>query len=242
MRITIGILVLLMAGDIYGQADAAGEAKQLLQQVTEKYRSATHLSFDVAYYYSANKTPATYLDSLQGHFKMNGNHYWFEVAGTESLYSDEYAVVLYKEDKLMYLTKPTANITNPVASLEVFLKADTLYTCKLVHQQQYDQLTIDFTGKGPYKRTEYIIDPKTGFIIRMVSLVRSELLYDPSATPAIDPANAYSIVEMRFTHYQENSFDDKALDVARYFKKVGKEYVTVAPYEAYKIFIGSPKL
>jgi hypothetical protein len=213
-----------------------------LQKLAERYRTAAHLSFDVAYYYSADKTPAAYLDSLEGHFKMNGNHYWYEVAGTESLYSDQYAVVLYKEDKVMYLAKPAASVANPVSTLDNFLKADTLYTCRLVHQQQYDQLTIDFIGKGPYKRTDYFIDPQTGFIIRMVSLVRSELLYDPSALPAIDKDNAYAVVEMRFSHYRENSFDDKALDVAQYFKKEGKGFITVAPYETYKIFIGTPNL
>jgi len=243
MKHTIVIMLLLLTVTASNaQTTSTSEAKQLLQRLADKYRNAVHLSFDIAYYYAANKMPVTYLDSLQGHFKMNGNHYWFEVAGTESLYSDQYAVVLYKEDKLMYLTKPAANITNPVASLDDFLKADTLFTCSVTHEQDFDRLAIDFKGKSAYKRTEYYIDTHTGFITRMVSLVRSELLYDPSATPAIDQANAYSIVEMQFSHYLENSFDDKALDSAQYFKKEGKEYVTVAPYDTYKIFIGSPNL
>jgi hypothetical protein len=236
------ILFVFVAIALRAQPATISESKQLLQKVADKYRNAAHLSFDIAYYYAANKTPVVYLDSLQGHFKMNGSHYWFEVAGTESLYSDQYAMVLYKDDKLMYLTKPTASITNPVASLDDFLKADTLYTCSVTHEKQFDKLAIDFKARGAYKRTEYFIDTHTGFITRMVSWVRSELLYDPSAIPAIDQANAYSIVEMQFSHYQENSFDDKVLDTAQYFKKEGNEYVTVAPYETYKIFIGSPNL
>jgi hypothetical protein len=157
MKIKTGILLLLIAGKGLAQTTASGEPRQLLQKLAERYRTAAHLSFDVAYYYSADKTPAAYLDSLEGHFKMNGNHYWYEVAGTESLYSDQYAVVLYKEDKVMYLAKPAASVANPVSTLDNFLKADTLYTCRLVHQQQYDQLTIDFIGKGPYKRTDYFM-------------------------------------------------------------------------------------
>jgi hypothetical protein len=30
--------------------------------------------------------------------------------------------------------------------------------------------------------------------------------------------------------------------MAKYFKKAGKDYVTVAPYDHYKVFLGTPGL
>lgn len=240
--IRIIIILLLASGNNYAQQGTASEAKEVLQRLADRYRAATCLSFNVSYYYATEEAPAVYIDSLQGSFKMNGNHYWYEIAGTESLYSDQYAVVLYKEDKMMYLAKPAANMANPVSSLDSFLKADKYVTCHVEHEKKFSKLVLDFIGKGPCKRAEYLIDNQTGFIARMRSLVKSELLYDPAVLSQVENNDSWSVVEMRFDNYREKSFDDKALDVAKYFKKEGKEYITVAPYETYKIFIGTPNL
>jgi hypothetical protein len=76
----------------------------------------------------------------------------------------------------------------------------------------------------------------------MVNIVESRELYDPSVRSLVAGNSSYAIVETDLTNYREGAFEDSELDPGRYFKKVGKEYVSVAPYESYKIFLGTPDL
>jgi hypothetical protein len=67
-------------------------------------------------------------------------------------------------------------------------------------------------------------------------------LYEASVRSLVEASNAYAVVECLYTNYRQENSGKDLFDAARYFKKEGNEWVTVAPYDNYKIFIGTPNL
>ena len=243
-RILVWILALFPALELFAQVQANPGAVEALRALTIAYRDADYLSFDMTYYYAEEKSPKVYLDSMRGSFKMKGNRYWYSMANTESLRRDDFIVTVFNEDRIIYLSKPSPDMAgvNPVAMLDSFLSGSQFYSFDLQEDKKEKKLTIHFKDDLPYKKIEYVIDRKTGFISRMTSLVRSDQLADPSISLEPGTTKTYSIVEAVFEHYRLKSFDESAFDTTRYFRKEGKDYVALPPYDAYKIFLGSPNL
>ena len=212
--------------------------------LTQAYIQAQRLSFDVRYYYANETAPAVYLDSLSGNCKISGSHYWYELDSTEMLYNDQCVIILYKEDKLMYLAKPSAQLraTNPLALLDSFLLTNNKLLYGLEIKGKEKIITIDFGKDGPCKRLQYYIDVSTGWLTKMVNVVKADQLYDPSVRAQVETGNTYAIVETRFSNYRQNSFDDTVFNTARYFTKDGDKYVATASYAMYQIFLSNPGL
>lgn len=243
------ILVLLLATLGAKQASAqATDEKQAtilaLKKLATVYRAFKNLSFDVAWYYADEQKPSVYLDSLRGQFKLSGNNYWYSLANTEIVSDGRFAVVLYKEDSLMYLTRSSAatQMVNPVTQIDSFLQHHENLVFHSSNTGSIQRVAIDFPANGPYKSISYDIDVKTGYMLRMRSVVQSDLLLDPSVRQAAGNMSGYAIVEVWFTRYSTNSFSNAVFDMNHYFRKEGQEYVTVAPYNTYKIFLGTPDL
>lgn len=230
---------------MHGQQTDKQDAAQELKKLTQTYRDAGTLSFDVRYYYADEKAPAVYLDSVKGSCIMNGSRYRYTLDSTETIFSDNYVIVLYKEDELMYLAKPSAAAPsiNPVAMMDSFLAKKDQYTSSIIHEKNNKKIVFDFKENLPYKKAEYVIDNKTGFITKITSVVRTEMLLDPAVQgQAENSVSSYAIVEVMFDHYQKTKTDEKVFDVSRYFKKEADQYVALPPYDSYKIFIGTPNL
>jgi hypothetical protein len=241
-RISALLILILNCGLLSAQnkevPDAIGELRKLMQA----YRNVSQLSFDIGYYYSDSKNPAEVLDSLEGSCKMKGSSYWTTIDQTETLCSNGMVVVLYKEDQIMYLAKPSAAMQlGPLALADSFFAQKHLYNCTMTQDKAEKRIIVDFKDASVYKRVEYFIDRKSGFITRMVSTVRSEQMSDPAVRSLAD-SDSWSIVEMRMRNYKTQGLDEKTFDPGRYFKKEESGYVTLPPYDTYKIFIGSPNL
>ena len=266
MRMSL-IIIFLMGWlqQTYAQPDKKQEAWAVLQKLASVYAKATHLSFNVTYRYAAEETPGTWLDSLSGRFKLNGNQYWYDINNTESICAGGYLILLFKEDQVMYLAKPSAPVgentpiytsgdgkmplANPATAIpgvvnqfENLLKNDSTIRCHVKEINNQKRVTIEFTVPAIYKKIEYYINNKTGYLEKMINVVRSDQLYDASVQHLVDADQPYAIVEAVYSNYRPENVDDSLFDINRYFKKEGNDYVTVAPFDTYKIFLGTPNL
>jgi hypothetical protein len=236
----------LQAG--YAQYGNKQDVLTELQKLAGVYKNALRLSFDVTYRYSAADKPGDWLDSLSGHCKLSGNKYWYDINDIESVCTDKYVILLFKEDRLMYLARSGAAsatgaaMASPASQLESFLKNDTAILCSVKEEKAHRKITIDFTTPGMYKRIDYYVNRQTGFLEKMVSLVSSDQLYDEAVRSLVDEDGTYALVEAVYSNYRQGSFDDTLFSSELYFKKEGDEYITVAPYDMYKIFQGTPNL
>ena len=154
----------------------------------------------------------------------------------------------------MYLAKPSDPSLNPSMAIsatvvpgaatqfENLLKNDTTIRCSIKELNNQKRITIEFTIPATYKKIEYYINNKTGYLEKMINVERSDQLYDASVQHLVDAEQSYAIVEAVYANYRPGNVDDNLFDVNRYFKKEGDDYITVAPYDTYKIFLGTPNL
>lgn len=237
-------LIILLAGL---HSVAQGDNKQAvmleLNKLFDTYKNSPALSVDLAWYSSPETDPDNYIDSLKGQLKLNGTDSWYSLDSTESLTAGGYTIVLFKEDGLMYLNKPSAqNGVAPSLLMDSMLLQNKDVTCSMRQSPEETVLIFQFKSESSYKLIEYIINRKTGFLTGIKSIVKSEHLYDASFRELLETKDSYSCIEVKYSNYQINSFDKSLLDVNRYFKKEGEEYIPIAPFDQYKIFLGSPNL
>jgi hypothetical protein len=240
------LLLLFISHGVMALAQPGEKEKVIaeLKQVSAKYKTAGFLSFEIMYRYADEKAPGRYLDSLKGSFKLNGDQYWYGMDETESIGNKEYMMMLFKEDKIMYLSKAASSVMsgNPVALIDSFILRNTDINCRFEEGKKQNRIILDFAGDGKYKRIEYRVDAGTHFLTGITCVVKSSELYDQSVRPAIDGGAEYALIEISFSGYQQKAFDESLFNMAKYFKKEGDEYITLPPYDSYKIFLGSPNL
>jgi hypothetical protein len=215
-----------------------------LKNLSAKYREMKYLGFDIAYRFSDEKKPSIYLDSIRGSFRMNGNDYWYSLDSTEAVGNSDYMLMLFKEDKIMYLTKPSAFsiAQSPVSLIDSFLAKDPGIIYSIVEENKLRKIQLQFKEGLKYKKIEYEIDKSTGFITKMSCVVKASEMYDASVRQQVDDSGVYAVVDAVFTHYSFGKFDSSQFNTAKYFKKEGEEYIALPPYELYKVFLGNNTL
>lgn len=224
-----------------GQTPEKQQAVEAFRALSDRYRNYKSLSFTISYRYSAEDKPGIYLDSLKGYFTMSGSRYRYVMDSTEFIGDKDRVVVLYKQDRVMYLAKssPAQQSGNPLALLDSLLLKNDSVSCRVSETKEQQKITLSFRS-GQARKIEYTIDRRSGFMTRMMQIVSSRQLYDPSVRSLVEGNSSYAIVETDFMNYREGGVGESDLNLNRYFKKEGKQYVPIPPYDSYKIFLGTP--
>lgn len=236
-------LIISCSAECIAQTDMKDQAIQRLQTVADAYRKADHLSFNVTYRYSSESKPKIFLDSLSGSFKMNGHSFWYGIDQSEFFGNDTVNVAIFNEDKIIYVNgKSVVNQSaNPLAMIDSVLLNSQYSSANIVSAGGIDDLTINFQPGYQFKKLEYFIDTKSGFIIRMIGLIKSQEMYDPAVQSLFDKKQEYGILDISFSNYQTASFTDQAISPARYFLKSNGRYQAAANYGTYQILSGAGK-
>lgn len=252
MRKIILLVCLIVAGLPFrgrGQDEATAKATAAMHRLAEKYQQARLLSFDILYRYAAEGKPGEYQDSLHGQYKLHGSRYWSALDNTESVYDGRLLAMLFKEDSIIYLAKPggvlpvSSPSAGPGGAIDTFLLHNKGSQCSYTATPDEELITMSFAGTGPYKKITWQVNRKTGYLDKMTSLVRSDQLYDPTVRAQVtDAASTYVVVETLYSNYRQGAFDENIFDLGKYVKKEGDAWMTVAPYERYKVFLGSTGL
>jgi hypothetical protein len=242
------VLLLLMIFPFIGKGQVSTDsAISFFRKVCKTYSNVNYLSFKIRYTYANESYPAVVLDSLQGKIEMNKENCHMQLGTTETISNTNYNIILFKEDTLMYLSKPqsgTASFSRFSLIDSFFLKTKGLAVSMITHKGLII-LTINFPAGMDYKKIEYSIDSATYYLRKVKYLVKTTDLLDPAAKAVADngPMNdQWAIVESSFDNYATGQFNDTEFDDAKYFKKEGTEYKTTDDYRQYKIFKASPNL
>jgi hypothetical protein len=236
-------ILIVCVSAVFGQQNDKQKVIDVLRNVSENYSKPGSLSFDIIYRYANELQPGISLDSLKGSFKINGDQYWYSLDNTEAMGNKEYIMMLFKEDQIMYLTKPSAaSITqNPVALIDSVLMYNDSIHVQLTAAQKQKKIKIDFVPGMKYKTIEYEIN-SSGYISKMKCVVQASELYDPSVKEMVETENVYAIVEAVFTNYKKSDLPNNQFDVTKYFRKEGDEFIALPPYDNYKVFLGTINL
>jgi hypothetical protein len=240
------VLAVCSAGLSASAQDLAAKQRaiSIFREVAERYKSDKELHFNMRYRYAAEDRPAVWLDSLKGDFVYYRDWYRYRMDSTEFFGGKDVSVALFKQDQVMYLAKPGSNSRNmnPMAMLDSLLLKNDSVDCRILETKGWQTIVLSFHPARTTKRIEYVIDRHSGYITKMINVVSARELYDVSVRQKVTDDATYAIVETELSNYRETNAKEADWDLGRLFKKEGKEYIPQAPYQLYKIFLGTPDL
>jgi len=244
-KLSITILaVFYIVNAISAQPDSKliGQMKQLQRT----YKEAANLKFDIEYVYATESKPKVYLDSMKGNMTINGSNYRLALNGTETIKNDRYIIHVFKDDKLIYLTKASAENGNSSPGMLIdsaFANISNL-TFRLDSNASTKKLTLTFPQQSSYKTVVFTINNATGYITNTRYVVKTEQLLESRKQESIleKEYDEYGVVEATFSNYRKVQEDTRSFDDKSFFVKNGNEYVPVAQFKDFSIFLGSPNL
>ncbi|WP_315815574.1 hypothetical protein [Paraflavitalea speifideaquila] len=140
------------------------------------YSRAPQLSFVVHYKYAAEDKPGLYLDSMRGEVKLHGSKSWYNLALTEYILNEDYQIMLFKEDQLIYLVKPSKVHISPLdmhmlgsnslATFDSLITNDKDISCSYTGNASEENIQIVFARHPVYRKISWSIDRSTGYIKR----------------------------------------------------------------------------
>lgn len=210
------------------------------------YKNTPSLRYAMYYTYANESAPGKILDSLTGIFEIKDGSYRYVVDSTETIGNDRLAVMLFKKDKTMYLTKPgkQQNALNSLAGLDSSLWHVPGLQCTVIAKDSMHIISLLFPAATRYKKISLSIDTATHFIQTVECVVKTdELLENHGHTIAIDKSyDDYGIIKLRLSGYDKEVPGFMTFDERNFFKRTGKQFIVTEPYKDYKILIGSPNL
>jgi len=217
------------------------------RNMSDTYKKAGTLSYAMKYTYANESTPASILDSLTGNVEINTSGYRCVIDSTETISNDRYAIMLFKKDKVMYLSKPSKNQAafDALSMMDSTLAAIPGLKGSIALNNNERIITLSFPAGNKYKEIRITADTTTGYIKQARYIVKTEQLLDPQLSKASVPLtgyDAYAIVDLKLYDYTKKTSDSSIFDEKTFFHKEGKEYKTTEAYKDYKIFLGTPNL
>jgi hypothetical protein len=216
-----------------------------IEKLQEVYKNRA-LSFDIRYTYASELHPAKVLDSLRGSMELVGSTFHYKLDNTETFSNAHYSIILFKEDKVMYLAKPVErNIGNPLPQLQLrqMMGNSTVKSCTQLNKGNLEIFRISFDAESSCREMDITIEKSTGYLLSMKYIVKTELLMEAQGNRAPDPEyGPYAIVQSDFHNYKLLKQDVVLFNEQDLFYKEGNAFKTTTAYSEYKIFVGSPNL
>lgn len=218
------------------------EEMKSLQSVYQKKAVA----FNVRYTYASELHPEVVLDSLAGHMKIAGSKYYCQLANTEMTANDKYVITLFKEDKIMYLSKPAGlNVADPLEQMRISIRTTGVNRCVITEQGTLKSIKVGFKDGGPYKELQMDFEKSSGYLRTMRYILKTAMLMETAGNPNAEVPEEYgeyAIVESYYTDYKQLSQQENMFEEVKFFYKEGNEFKPATAYSDYRIFVGSPDL
>ncbi|SEW40110.1 hypothetical protein SAMN05428988_5225 [Chitinophaga sp. YR573] len=218
----------------------------IMKRLRDGYDKAP-LSFDMKYIYANEHTPGKILDSLNGWVETDGTNYHSLMDNTETIHNDKYNIVLFREDKIMYLAGATSASmpVDPLLMMDSILTQSGATSCTISKAGKNTVIRIGFKEGGSCKRMEMTIDTVAHRMLSMEYVVKTSLLTetpDANDKAAAEGYDEYAIVRSTFYNYRPLKPDASRFDDKTFFYKEGTEFRTKEAYSEYKIFVATPNL
>ncbi len=206
------------------------------------FTDTAYQHFDICYRYASAETPGRFEDSLTAGFKTWRNRFWYTASNTEVVSDDSLAVVLFKDDQLIYLTRPgQANaLSGQFALLDSLLGGKYPVAVSAEKQGSVMHYRVEFIQPVYYKIFECWINEK-GRILKTRQLV-NRMLAEQQFSAATQPGSAWISIELEFRQYPGNDFRPEWFDTRRVVTKENNEWVARSPYQHFTVFKANPKL
>ena len=204
------------------------------------------VSYDMRYSYASELHPDIVLDSMKGSVSIYNNVYKYQLDNMETVATGTYNIVLFKEEKVMYIVKPaTASSLAPLDHVRKMMNDAGVHGYTIKEDGREKTVHINFVQGASCREMEVVVDKKTQRLQTIQYVIKTSLLMQESPdmeAKTIAEYGPFAIVTQSFTHYQPLTTVPDWLDTAHFFYKDGTELKTAPAYNEFKIFKGSPNL
>jgi hypothetical protein len=163
----------------------------------------------------------------------------------EFITNPRYAIVIFKEDKLMYLYKPgNAAAQDPLSHVRQILESGLVTGVEISKSDRNRRLGILFDSTASLKSIELNILPANGLLSSVRYLVRSEMIEQgrPLTEKEQQTYGPLAMVDMYFLRYGMLPAAGVPVHESAYFTIEEGEFTTTPAFRNYEIFKGSPNL
>lgn len=246
MRFIISLIIFISTALSVQAQDpvAIARAMSLFHRVQTKSLEKP-VSFELRYTYSNEHTPGTLLDSMEGKIEMNGENYRCTLDSTETICNSKYNIVLFRQDKVMYLSAKgnTTSPADPLQTIKTLLDSAVNSSCAFSHEKRNTIINITFAAGSPFKQLSVTIDTVSQRLITMQYVMKTALLMDEDTQGELPQGyEAYAQVKASFYNYKEIPVNNSRYDEKAFFYKDEDAFKVSPAYEDYTIFVGSPDL
>lgn len=204
------------------------------------------ISCNVSYVYTNETNESELLDSVSGFLEFSNGRSHSILGNTESVSNDSLSVTLFQEEKIMYLAKvkSDAMLQNPITSVHNLLQAIPNLQIAFSTSSRNDTISIGFPPGMEYKSIQIVSDRSTSFLEKVIYVVKTEQLADPTDEQYYDLSkyDAFAKVTASFSKYRTERVKNEVFDNSHFFSKEGSEIKAAPPYSDYKVYIGTAGL
>lgn len=242
--LSVGWLVLVAGNQAKAQTDSSFEQAAGLIRKLQASLNTQPVSFNVKYVYSNEHAAAEVLDSVSGTIDMNGSNYRCVMENTETVHNERYNIVLFKDDKIMYLAKTSADQapTDPTGLMMSLIKNAGGQKCNVSSKGRNKIIRIDFKDEGRCKQIEISMDTVLMRLTTVSYIVRTTMLMESAEKSPGDGYEPYALVKASFYNYTKLPAEQPWLQEHHFFYKEGNEFKVTNAFMDYKLFIGTPNL
>lgn len=216
-----------------------------LKQMHARYQSKEYLSYDVQYLYALEKKPGVFIDTVNGHYKINRQLYWGRLDQVEYVQTDSLFISVYKEDKVILLNSSAPVLMQVNNQWDRFLEdAKGKMDVSVINSEGLRKISMRYHNDSLYKSIDFWYSPDD-YLLRKIQYVmrQPEGLSDEDEDETAPVAgNEFVIIEIRFSNYNGSSFDKSIFATDQYVERKEKEFQPSKKYTDYTVLVGSPGL
>lgn len=238
------LLILLNTKSVSGQQAAPSELTKLLLDLQSKYQENKDLSMRVVYTYADEHHPDVVLDSSVASIDIDSNSYHCLVDSTDIYANDSFTVVLFKEEKIMYVSRThlKSALYNPAIMLDSLMRMNKQLHAQIEETNAEKIIVLTFPEGSKYRKIELTLDKESGFLTGIDYLLKTQLLLDEGEKRLADSlTESYAILKARFirtprTHHLKNYSPEM------FFVKQQDHIYPTAAFKDYQVMVGSSVL
>lgn len=209
------------------------------------YKQTNTINFSVKYTYSDEQKPSKIIDSLSGNYKISGNDYWCLLDSTETLKADSVVIVLFRRDKMMYVSKIAGQAGfDPAEQVKIFLATYKNIQFHIDTTGNFYELSVDFPPGMDYKNIYLQVDRSSGYLVQSVYILRTKLLVDNPGNEINTNGeySEYARVQADYVYNTKSDTPDFLFNENRYIKREGGKIMTTKAFKDYQLFFGNKNL
>lgn len=211
-------------------------------KITEAYRAANYLSFDVKYTYAKESTPSVIEDSSIVHYKMHGNKYQGSMDSVVFMQNDSIQVAAYLEEQIMTLALPANTMSLPMAQWDSFFNKND-FTYSMGADNGYKKIAVDYTNysQSLIQGFEIWYDPVTYMVSRIKYKVDESTMNKEFVEEDLI-SGEMMVVDIVFSNYRTDAFSSEVFNAGNYYIKTAGAYSAASSYDGFEVYVVSPGL